>query len=237
MGIGDVEASEVSDDSTTFVQPSIPNYTARGFVPISHEALADEQNVAQGVGMLLAGGKQDIEGTAFLTGTGSNQPTGIVTALVASSPSVIKNSASTDTFAIADVYAVQGALPARYRPNASWLANNLTYNKIRQFDTAGGAGLWAYLGDGRPGVLMDRPVLEAEAMDGVINGGSENYMLIYGDFSNFVICDRLGLATSFIPHLFHTSNNRPSGQASFYATFRSGSDSVNDGAFRLLDVA
>ena len=41
---------------------------------------------------------------------------------------------------LADVYTLQGSLPARYRSNASWLANNLIYNKVRQFDTAGGAG-------------------------------------------------------------------------------------------------
>ena len=41
------------------------------------------------------------------------------------------------------MYKVHGALPARYRANASWLGNNLIYHLIRQFDTAGGAGLWS----------------------------------------------------------------------------------------------
>jgi HK97 family phage major capsid protein len=134
----DAEATEVSDDAPTFAQPSIPNYKAQGFVPISIEALQDEANVAQAVGELLAGGKMDLEGSAFITGSGSGQPTGIITGLVASSPTSIVNSATTDTFAAADVYALHGALPARWRRNASWLANNLVYNKIRQFDTAGG---------------------------------------------------------------------------------------------------
>jgi len=40
----------------------------------------------------------------------------------------------------------------------------------------------------------------------------------------------------FIPQLFHTSNNRPSGQSGWYATFRMGADSVNDDGFRMLDV-
>jgi HK97 family phage major capsid protein len=231
----DTEASEVSDDSTTFAQPSIPNYTARGFVPISIEALQDEQNVAQEVAKLLAMGKDSLEASAFSTGTGSGQPTGIITALVASSPTVIVNSVGSDAFAIADVYALNGALPARYRSNASWLANNLIYNKIRQFDTAGGAGLWAYLGDGRPGQLLMGNVLESEGVDGTYGSG-ENYVLVYGDFQHYVITDRIGLTVEFIPHLFHTSNNRPSGQRGWFAYYRTGADSVSDGAFRLLDV-
>jgi hypothetical protein len=93
----DAEASEVSDDSPTFAQPAIPNYTARGFVPISIEALEDEQNVTQEVGRLLMGGKNDLEASAFITGTGSGQPTGIVTALVGGSSVV--NAATDDTFA------------------------------------------------------------------------------------------------------------------------------------------
>ncbi len=232
----DAEGSEVSDDAPSFAQPSIPNYMARGFVPISIEALDDEQNAAQEVGRLLAGGKEDLEGTKLILGSGSGEPTGLITALVASSPTVIATSATTDTFALADVYALQGALPARYRANASWLANNLIYNKVRQFDTAGGNGLWAQLGDGRPSVLLGREALEAEAMDGVINTSAENYSLVFGDFSNFVITDRIGMSVEFIPHLFHTSNNRPSGQRGWFARYRIGSDSVNDGGFKLLNI-
>lgn len=232
----DTEGSQVSDDATTFAQPSIPIYKAAGFVPISIEALADEANVTAEVAKLLAFGKDELDAAAFATGSGSNQPTGIVTALVASSPSVIKASATTDTFALADVYALQGALPARYRANATWLANNLIYNKIRQFDTAGGNGLWAQLGDGRPSVLLGRDALEAEGMDGVIDGSADNYTLIFGDFSNYVIADRVGMTVEFIPHLFSTSNNRPTGQRGWYAYSRVGADSVNDGAFRILNV-
>jgi HK97 family phage major capsid protein len=135
----DAEASEVSDDAPTFAQPSIPIYKAAGFVPISIEAMQDEANVAQEVGVLLVGGKEDLDAAAFTTGSGSGQPTGIVTALTGTGSVV--NAAADDTFALKDVYALQGALPARYRSRASWLANNLIYNLIRQFDTAGGAGL------------------------------------------------------------------------------------------------
>jgi HK97 family phage major capsid protein len=228
----DGEAAEVSDDATTFAQPSIPVHKAQGFVPISIEALEDAANVTQEVGRLLAFGKDTLEATAFATGNGTDKPTGIVTAVTAQATA----SATTDTFAIADVYALDSALPARYRPNASWLANRNIYNLVRQFDTAGGAGLWERLGADVPPNLLGRPAYEAEGMDGTITALGTNLVLLYGDFSNYVIADRIGFRVEFIPHLFNTANNLPDGQRGWYSYFRVGADSVNDTAFELLDV-
>lgn len=233
----DAEATEVSDDSPTFAQPSIPIYKAQGFVPISVEALQDEANVTEAVGMLFSEGQAELEGTALVTGSGSGQPTGIVTALAASSPSVVVNAATDDTFALADVYSLQGSLPARWRRNASWLANNLVYSRIRQFDTSGGGGFWANLNDGRPPQLLGRSAIEAEAMDGTIttSGANNNYVLIFGDFRNYVVATRFGMTVELIPHLFG-ANRRPTGQRGWIAWYRVGADSVNDNAFRLLNV-
>jgi HK97 family phage major capsid protein len=229
----DAEATEVSDDSPTFAQPSIPNYKAAGFVPISFEAFEDAANVTSEIAKLLLQGKEDLEAVAFTTGTGSGQPTGIATALTGTA-SVI-NATVDDTFALGDLYALQGALPARYRSQASWLSTNLTYNLIRRFDTAGGAAFWTNLNADRPPLLLGRPAIESESMDGVINASNHNYNLIFGDFSNFVITDRIGLTVEFLPHLLG-ANRRPNGQRGWYAYYRTGSDSVSDNAFRMLDV-
>jgi HK97 family phage major capsid protein len=120
----DAEASEVSDDAPTFAQPSIPIYKAAGFVPISYEAFADAANITSEVARLLAFGKDQLESSAFTIGSGVGQPTGIVTGLIAA-PSSIVATATQDTLALADVYSVHDALPARYRANSSWLASNL----------------------------------------------------------------------------------------------------------------
>ena len=231
----DAEGAEVSDDATTFSQPSIPIYTARWFVPISIEAAADEANVTTEVGRLLARGKDDLESVAFTTGTGSGQPTGIVTALVASSPSVLVTPTTVETFASADVYKVRDTVPAKYRSRGSWLANNLIYSKIRQLDTTEQNGLLSPDG----GQLLGSRKIESEAMDGVfdITATANNYLLAFGDFENYVIADRIGMTVEFIPHLFHTTTNRPSGQRGWFAYYRTGADSVNDGAFALLNIA
>lgn len=232
----DGEATEVSDDSPTFDQPSIPVHKAAGFVPISIEALEDEANVAQEVGRLLAFGRDTLEAEAFITGSGSGQPKGVITAVSAATGSVV--TAGSEQFTIDDVYAVYGALPARFRSNASWLANNLIYNQIRAFDQYGGAALWTQIGNDRPMQLLGRSLGEAEAMDGAVNPAAteNNYVLLFGDFSHYVIADRVGMSVEFIPHLFG-ANRRPTGQRGWYAYYRVGADVTYPGAFRLLNVA
>lgn len=230
----DAEATQVSDDAPTFAQPSIPVYKAAGFVPVSIEALQDMANGAAEVARLLAFGKDVLEASAFAVGSGSGQPTGVVTGLVGSG--AVTNSATTDTLAVGDLYTVQGALPARFRAGAAWLATNAFYNRARQFDTAGGSALWAQLADDRPALLLGRPAYEAEDMDGVINATQENYMAVFGDFENYVIADRIGMTVEFIPHLFGTANGRPTGQRGWYAYYRTGATVVNTAAFKLLNV-
>lgn len=232
----DAEETEVSDDSTAFGQPSIPVHKAAGFVPISIEALEDEANVTAEVGRLLSFGRDSLEAAAFTTGTGSGQPTGIVTALAGTSSEVAP--ATAEQFKAADVYAVDSALPARHRAGASWLANRGIYNLIRQFDTAGGAQMWERIGADVPPQLIGRPALEAENMASGFDPAvtAANYLLVYGDFMNYVIADRVGMQVEFIPHLMGNTN-RPTGQRGWYAYYRVGADSVLDGAFRMLNVA
>jgi HK97 family phage major capsid protein len=227
------EGTEAGDNAPPFGQPSIPNYKADGFIPITIEAMQDAANATQEIANLLAFGKDVLEAGAFTNGTGSNQPTGIVTALTGTSSVV--NSTTADTFAAADVYKVDGALPRRYRKTASWLAHRNLYNLIRQFDTSGGAQMWERIGADVPAQLLGKAALEAEDMDGTVTATAENYMAVYGDFSNYVITDRIGMQTEFIPHLMGT-NGRPKGMRGWYAYYRVGADSVNDGAFRMLDV-
>lgn len=230
----DAEAAEVSDDATTFSQPAISNYKGAGFIPISVEALADERNVTEAIGTVLAMGKDDLEATAFVTGSGSGQPKGVVTALAAVSGSKVA-SATTDTFAVGDLYAIEESLPAKWRARAQWAANKTIYNDVRQFGTSDSHALWERIGAGQPPKLLGYNAHEASAMDGVINASADNYVMVFGDWSNFVITDRLGMVVESIPHLF-SSNGRPTGQRGFYAYYRVGSDVVIPQGMRVLNV-
>lgn len=232
----DGEAVEVSDDATSFTQPTISIYKAAGFVPISIEALQDEANVTTEVARLLSFGRDVLEAGTFATGSGSAQPFGIVTALTGTSAEITATAGNAMT--AAHVYSVDNGLPARYRANASWLANRGIYNLIRQLDTAGGGQLWERIGADVPAKLLGRSVYEAEDMDGTVGtqpAATANRVLVYGDFDNYVIADRIGMTVEFVPHLMG-ANRKPSGQRGWYAYYRVGADSVNDGAFRMLNI-
>lgn len=230
----DGEAAEVSDDATTFANIDISVHKAQGFIPFSIEVSEDYPGFTEDVRMLLADGRDDLEAAAFATGTGTNQPIGIVTALTGGS--FVVASATADTFAVADLYAVEEALPAKSRARASWVANKAIYNDVRQFGTADSHALWERLGAGQPAQLLGYPTYESSVMDGSITALADNLILILGDFRNYWIVDRVGMSMELIPHLFATANNRPSGQRGFYAYWRVGADSVNDRAFRMLNV-
>ncbi len=229
----DSEAAQVSDDSPTIAQPSIPIVKGSAFVQSSYEVAADAPTLANEIATMVAFEKDRLESVAFVTGSGSGEPTGIITALTGGSSVVA--SITTDTLALADVYALDAALPARFAAGGSWLGHRAIYNKLRQFDTAGGNALWNQFSDGRNPELLGRPNYVAEAMDGTITALADNLVLVFGDFSNFVIADRAGASMRFVAEI-PGANGRPTDQCGWKTTWRVGSDSVNDAAFRALNV-
>lgn len=229
------ESNQVGDNSPSFSQPTITPAKAAAWVQGSFEVLADSGFGAE-VGPLLADAKDRLEATAFATGDGSGKPKGVVTAVAAVSGSVVA-AATDDTYAVADVYAVEQALPPRHRLTGTpvWMANKAIINKTRQFDTSGGSSFWANLGMGQPEQLLGAPIYEASAMDGVIDTSADNYALLLGDFRNYYIVDRVGMTMVYEP-LVKGANGRPTGEAGWFAYWRVGADVVNADAFRLLKV-
>ncbi len=230
----DGEVAEVSDDASTFAQPAVPAHLAQGFVPFSIVIGMDYPNFAGDVGKLMAEGKDDLESVAFVTGTGSDQPTGITVAMTGAGNEV--DSATTDVFAIADVYTVFETLGPKYRARGTWLGNIAALSDIRQFGTADSFSFSGQLTDAIGGNILNKPIMEASAMDGVITALADNKYLVFGDFSNYVIADRAGFRMELVPHLFATANNLPDAQRGFYGYWRTGGDSINDAAFVQLDV-
>jgi HK97 family phage major capsid protein len=79
---------------------------------------------------------------------------------------------------------------------------------------------------------------ENSNMDGRLDAAAtaNNYLLLYGDFGQNVIVDRIGSTLELVPHLFG-SNRRPTGQRGALLWFRTGSNVVVPQAFRLLNIA
>jgi HK97 family phage major capsid protein len=233
------EGTEASDNTPTLTQPVIPAVRAQAFVPFSIEVGQDWGSIEAEMTREVGDAKDDLEATKFTLGTGTNEPTGLI---VGASTTVA--TATTGAFVIGDLYKLEEALPPRFRSRASIVANRFIYNKVRQFDTAGGSGVWLEgLQPGlanqvpTPGAIGQRvlgyPAFEVSAMDAVLTTGSE--IMVAGDFRYFIIVDRVGMSADLIPHLVGT-NHRPTGQRGLYFFWRNGAEVVNAAAFRTLQT-
>lgn len=220
---------EAADASPTIAETNIPVFLADAFVPYSFEVGADAVDFLTELTKLLVDGYDQLTATGYTTGSGVGQPTGIITALAGGSSVVASGTA--DTFAKGDVYNVQNQLPARFSANAQWCAHIATINAMSQFESAAGARLFPEIGDGR---LLNKPLNELSNMDGVVDATQNNFLLLYGSFENFVVVDRVGASLEIIPNLVG-ANRRPSGQRGALLWARTGSDSLVDNAFRLLN--
>jgi len=236
----DTELSEVSDDSMTIAQPNVTTYMARAFVPFSIEIGMDYPNFAAQVARAISDSKDVLEASQFATGSGST-PHGIITDATG-----VVTASTRGSITSTDVYAVEGALGPRFLQNASWVASRAALQKFRQFDTAGGAQLWIQnlqYGLGRNGsgffgptqgqvgyTLLGWPAYASSGITATLTTG--NKVAVLGDFSQFLIVDRIGLSTEFIPHMFNVANNLPSGERGIFAYWRVGSAALFTNAFR-----
>lgn len=230
----DAEAAEVSDDSPTLAQPTVPVYTARGFIPYSIEVGSDYPAFAAEMRRLLDQGYIDLVAQQTITGSGSSQPTGIFTALDANTN--VEVVVTTDgAFGAVDLLATWKSLPERYRANATWIMNTDVENEIRSFAAGADSAYYTVdLTNGGIGTLFGRPIRTTDyAPEFTGTTGAANILTV-GDFSNFLVAQRAGMSVELIPHLFATGNNRPSGQRGWFAYARHGFDSINDLGFRLL---
>lgn len=231
----DGENTEVSDDTPTFANTDIPLYLAQGFVPFSYASQGSIAGVTGIISDVLMGGWNDLVGAALTTGSGSSQPTGIITALTGTGSEI---NAAGEAVAVADAYSLWEDLPARHRRGANWMANIAIINDLRQLSDAGSFNLLVDLQAGSPPRLFGVPLVENQDMDGAIDAGEDanNYSLLVGDFRHFVVAEGVGTTTRFIPDVFG-GNGRPIGASGVYMSAHFGSDCVLNDAFRMLDVA
>lgn len=225
----DAEAAEVSDDASTYAQPTVDVHKAQALIPYSIEIEQDYPGFASEMSALLAEGYEDLLAQKVAVGTGANQPWGIFTT------TVTQVTVTTDNqFNAADIDKVWAALPEKFRARATWFMNVDVENDIRAFSAGdnynrftvdqAAAGLMQL--NGRPVVLSDwAPTW---------TGTDAAAILVVGDFSKFVVAQRVGMSVELVPHLTSTGSNRPNGTRGWYAYARVGSDKTIANGFRRL---
>src|SRR5712691_3796369 len=223
------EATIVTDGSPTVGNIVVTPQKAAAWVYGSYEVLEDT-DFGQQLPALLADAKDRLEEAAFATGAGSGGvPQGVV-----NGATTVVTTATTTVIALADVYAVQAALPPRFRnaPGAAWVANVAIINKIRQLDTAGGSSFWTNLGKGQPETLLGAPIYESTTMSGSV--ATTSLEAIFGDFGQYIIVDRVGVSMIYDPLVQGTGGILPTGQAGWFMFWRTGSQLSTVNAFRVM---
>jgi HK97 family phage major capsid protein len=171
-----------------------------------------------------------LEEAAFQGGNGTTQPQGIT---IGATTQV--TTATTLVYAVGDVYATQQALPPRFRnsPSAAWVMNVTYINKTRQFDTAGGASFWTNLGKGQPETLIGAPIYESTSMFGGTQAVG-SLLAVYGDWSQYIIVDRVGVSLLYEPIVKDQATMFPTGQGGWYMFWRTGASVSTANGFRVL---
>ncbi len=142
------------------------------------------------------------EDNKFLVGDGNGCPQGVladsgVTGWLGTGQQVVSGSASTLTWD--GLIALTYKLDAQYRQNAVFVMEKATAEVIAKLKDSDGQYLWrerygdnvSVGGAGTVQRLLGYPVLEQEGMPTV---ASNAFPIIFGDFSGYVVADRVGMS-------------------------------------------
>ena len=233
-----IEGAESTDNAPTLAQPTIRPTRVDVFIPFSIELQQDWGSLQTEMARLIQDAKDVEEATVFATGAGGTlTPQGIVTGAT-----VTVSTAATATLAVADTDSVETALGARFQSRAQWCASRAIYSKIRQL-TSSYYDPFSPIQQGlnRDGTtgnmgrsLHGYPANEVSTMS--VSTASSQLVMVLGDFSYYLIVDRLGMTLDLVPHLFG-SNRMPIGKRGFYAVWRNNGMVIDAKAFRVLKMA
>jgi HK97 family phage major capsid protein len=172
-------ATKVTFDSVMFKSYMLTS----GFVGVSKQLITDSYF---DIGALLSDlfAERIGRGMAqyFTTGTGVDQPEGVVTAAAVGVESLVA-----DAISRADILGLIGSLDRAYRANATFMFNDATFDAIKELDfgTADARPLYQESAiAGEPGKIEGFPFVINNDMDGL---AATNVSVLFGDFKKYVV--------------------------------------------------
>ncbi len=179
------------------------------------------------------------EGSAFVGGTGIDQPEGFLSVPTSTVDDSVRafgtlqyvGSGDDDGFDASPegkLIDLIHTMKAGHRQGASFVMNSATLATVRKLKTADGAFLWQPgMVEGQPDRLLGYPVVEAEDMPDVASG---EFPIAFGNFRHgYLIAERS--ATQVLRDPF---SNKPF--VHFYATKRIGGKVLDSNAIKLLKI-
>lgn len=233
------EGADLTAGNPTMTGPSVTASKLTAYLPGSYEIFEDSSLLAQLPG-LIGDGMSYVEQQAFVNGSGSGAPKGIITAISATvgSTVTVTTRGSFTSASSQDVYNLVNAVTPRYEASSTFLAHKSWFNMVNTMSPNGGGSLfWGNFmqaGWKKP-PLLGYEVLTASDMP---NGGSAwtsgTAIAVLGDFKQYLIVDRIGTTVEFVQNVFNGTTNLPTGQRALVAHKRVGADASNIDAFRFL---
>ena len=244
------EAASKTESSGQFSNVVLQPYTMRVFSRVSNELLADaptrgpgfsiESILADQFGRVM--GEREEE--AFVSGSGSGQPSGILSYITGFSGGVItKVTTATNNVIVAqDLLNVIYSLPRQYRQNAKWVMTDTMFSKIRALLQGVSSTQTGYvpfgwsMGDGRlqdgePDRLLGYPVVCVAKGPAYPAAGTPAVMAAFGDFSYYHIGDRESISIKVARETYLANN-----QTGFFAFARHDGKVSQLEAFRHLEI-
>lgn len=180
-----------------FGQLDIPVKTAMASLPISNDMLEDSGFDVFGMATDLMGEAFALgEDESFIEGNSLAKPTGFLFDVDGDGPSSIESSSSGSIDA-ADYIDLFYTLPAQYRLRAVWVMSSSTMAEAEKLTDTDGRYILSSLISGASletpmfQILKGKQVQPDEFMPDVSSG---NYPVAFGDFSGYIVVDRVGLA-------------------------------------------
>lgn len=232
------------DPTTSMIE--IPVHELRALLKISQQNLEDSQfNLEDFMKQRMMLGFAKKEGAAFVNGSGNGQPRGIMSYPTKATSTYPGGSAGLSNVTDAIPYVLSGGttgniiqedvtnvlmdLKADYdNNNTAYIFTRGTLNTIRLFKDSIGRPLWIPFGADVPSTVNNRKYVEMPDMPQIASGA---YPIAVGDFSNYMIVDRVSLAIRELDELFAVS-----GLVGFIARMRIGGDCLLPESFRFLKV-
>lgn len=224
------EGADMTESEPTFGQVKIANHELSSFYIATNKVLEDNAYDLEGVmNREIASGFAKVEGLAFVKGTGTGQPRGLMTAtgIAEVKTGVAANFPAANPMDV--LIAMQHAIPSFHARSAVWLMNRSTLSLIRRFKDAQGQYLVTDPKDGGVLRLLGNPIVEMPDMDNVGAGAAP---IMFGDMSGYRIFDRVDLSILRDPYTLGTK-----GQVRFIARRRVGADLTHADRFVKLRVA
>ncbi len=180
------------------------------------------------------------EGAAFINGSGTNQPKGILGAPASLLTDTTRpfgtvqflvtgNAATLGTNPELKLIDLVHSLKPGHRQGAAWVMNSATLAEVRKLKAADGTFLWQPgIAEGQPDRLIGYPVVEAGDMPDI---AANAFPIAFGNFrAGYLIAERS--ATSILRDPF---TNKPF--VHFYAVKRIGGQVLDSEAIKLLKIS